>query len=1268
MRKLGVLFIIFCFEIGFSQKNTSEFVSIEWESNSLVKTSKDANIIVPVVKGQSLDENQMPVYFKAWDIQNNQEVESYAIENLQYQVITRSDYKDLKIDKIPVEFSSRLETTLARAKSSLQLELTPLVYKNGILRRVISFRINYTLKNAAKTFKGVRSKTVLNSVLASGSWFKFSIDTTGVFKLSRSFLQELGINVNGINPKNIKIYGNGGRMLPYLNSDFRYNSLQENAIEVVGEDDGVFDSSDYILFYAVGPNDWLNETSRESVRHRKNIFSDDSFYFITVGDTAGKRVGSQMQIAGPSVIQFNTFDDYTFYEKDAVNLFTVGQQWFGEDFSFNDSQSFYIPFNNLSNAEALKVRVRGVAESSLTSSMLVKVNGSDLFNINYPAVQQGSLTHAFARENNENVNLSGDGVTVQVDYSNNGNPSANAHLDYIEIIGTKNLIANNNQFGFRNFESLNINGIVAYQIENAANINAVWDVTDFLNPEKIENEALGSTFNFKANGGRLGRYRILNESDYFSPKALNTSAVENQNLHALQDVDYVIITRDFLMNSADKLANYHRDKGLIVEVVDLEKIYNEFSSGSADITAIRDFTKHLYDGASTAQNKIKYLCLFGDATYDYKDRISGNNNIVPVFEAYESFNLASSYVTDDYYGMMDENEGLLTSFDRQDVVTGRIVVDNLQDADAVLNKMLNYYSTNSLGDWRNLVTLVADDINKAGEEVLQGNMELIADAIKAQKPLLNVKKIYADAFVQEVTSGGARYPDVNVEIANTVDNGTLIVDYFGHGGEGGWAAERILDVPQIQAYNNFNTLPLFITITCEFTKFDNPSRKTAGEYVLWNTNGGAVSLITTTREVYINVGRAINNELIKYLLSFNGEDYSIAEAMMHVKNKFTTSQRLFIYPIGDPAMKLALPKEDVKITHMNGIDISQSLDTIKALSYITFDGIVTNSSGVILSDFNGEVSATVYDKEILKTTLDNNNFGIKMDFDALESKIFRGRATVENGKFSFDFVAPRDLRIAFGKGKLSFYADNNITEKAGYSFDVTIGGINANAPEDNEGPKIQLFLNDESFVDGGNTNESPILVAILEDENGINTSITAVDHDIVATLDGDRANSFILNDYYQTELNLYSKGKLKFPLRELEPGMHTLELCAWDTYNNSSCATLSFIVVNDMELVLDHVLNYPNPFVNYTEFWFNHNKPNEPLEVQVQIFTVSGKLVKTINKSVQSDGNLSRSITWDGRDDFGDKIGKGVYVYKLNVKSSLSNVRAEKYEKLVILQ
>jgi hypothetical protein len=366
-------------------------------------------------------------------------------------------------------------------------------------------------------------------------------------------------------------------------------------------------------------------------------------------------------------------------------------------------------------------------------------------------------------------------------------------------------------------------------------------------------------------------------------------------------------------------------------------------------------------------------------------------------------------------------------------------------------------------------------------------------------------------------------------------------------------------------------------------------------------------------------------------------------------------------------MNLSLAKPNIRITKMNDVPIESSLDTLKALSKVSFEGLVTDSNGQPITDFNGELSTLIFDKALQKKTLDNDNFGRTMDFVAIESKIFRGRATVNSGKFQFTFVVPKDIRIAYGKAKMSFYAHDTKENLGGYNFDVVIGGIDTEAPDDQVGPEISLYLNDESFTDGGYTNASPVLIAKLSDGSGINTSITAVDHDIIAILDNDEANPIILNDFYKTELDDFTKGTVKYTLRDLKPGMHTIKFKCWDTYNNLSESALNFVVVDESGLVLSNVLNYPNPFVNYTEFWFNHNKPNELLEAQVQIYTISGKLVKTVQAQVQTAGNLSRELTWDGLDDFGNKIGKGVYVYKLKVKATLSNLTKEKIEKLVIL-
>lgn len=1108
-----------------------------------------------------------------------------------------------------------------------------------------------------------------SSVLSEGTWYKFSVDTTGVFRIDQNLLQQIGISTNGLNPKKIHIYGNGGNLLPELNSTFRYEDLQENAIYVAGEDDGVFNANDFILFYAKGPHDWEVNPASNSASHRQNIYSDKAYYFIKVDNTDGKRIATASPVTGTSTLSITSFDDYTFYEKEEVSLFAAGRQWFGEDFSIENDQTITIPFPNAVPNENIRVRVRGVAASLSTSSMDVSANGQSLYTLTYPAVNPTGLTLAFASIRTATISNSNESISIQINYNNNGNPSARAYLDYIEIIGKKNLIANQKQFSFRSFDVANAGGIVEYQINNANNIFQIWDVTDPINPSFVENQSIGNDFVFKENGGTLKEYVALNSSDFYTPEALSNGQVTNQNLHALQDINYLIITSPELASEAQRLADFHEtNSNLTTEIVYVDDIYNEFSSGSRDITGIRDFIKRLYTTNTTEDKKLKYVCFFGDSSYDYKDRLINNNNIVPVYESVESFNLANSYVTDDFFVMLDDNEGTMVNAHTVDVATGRIPVSTIQEAKEVVDKILSYYAQESLGNWRNVVTLLSDDIDENSDIPIQEGVERIADSIKANKPVFNVNKIYADAFTQQNTSGGERYPDVNNAITNSIEKGTLILDYFGHGGEDGFASERILERPQILSFFNENTLPLLITITCEFTRFDNPNRETAGELTFKNSQGGAVSMITTTREVFISVGQDFNEDLMKVLLEFEDEDLTMAEALAKTKNEFNNFQKFFIYYLGDPAMKLAIPEPNILITRMNGIDVTQSLDTLKALSRVSFEGIVTDNNNAILTDFNGTLSTTVYDKPIDKTTLDNDGFGIFLTFDSQESKLFTGKATVENGTFNFDFIVPKDVRIAYGKGKLSFYATNQVFDKSGYNVDVVVGGINENAPTDDVGPEIKLFMNDESFIDGGNTNTSPNLIALLSDESGINTSVTAVDHDIVAILDGDESNPIVLNDFYETELNDFTNGRVTYKLRDLAVGPHTLKLKAWDTYNNSSEATLNFVVVSDAILNLENVLNYPNPFVNYTEFWFNHNKPNESLEVQVQIFTVSGKLVKTINQNVQTIGNLSRNIVWNGLDDFGNKIGKGVYIYKLTVKSTTSNLVAEKYEKLVILQ
>lgn len=1262
--KISSFFILFWIGFSvFSQEITNKKFDLSWNSSNKININTKNSFEIPYINALEIDFSRLlPLYYTSWEVANNSQIDHFEISNIATETINIEQYNDLKIEQIPDKLESNLIVLSEKNKYNAHLQLVPLFKEDNVVKKIISFELNYKLKNNPLQ----RNINASSSVLSTGKWYKIEVDTTGVFKIDRSFLSNLGISVNSINPKNIQIYGNGGALLPYRIGNFRYDDLQENAIYVNGEEDNSFDSGDYILFYAKGPESWKHSGSVNSLSHVKNIYSDKAYYFITIGSNNGKRIENATQIQGTPVTTYQNFDDYWFYEKDMVNLFYAGQQWFGESFSGVNQRTFSYNFTNAELSVPFTIKTRFAGTSGLNSNFNVKVNNQDLYTLNLPSSSGhilGTSTQGSALYTATNENLN-----IQISYNNNGYTAAKTYIDYIEIIGKRKLIANNKQFSFRNFNTLQTTGTVAYQIQNQSNIFQVWDVTDYINPKKIQNQSTGSNFEFNADGGQLKEYIVLNSQDYYTPKRPSDYNVENQNLHSLTNIDYLIITSKEYINEAETMAQYHRTQNsLDVRVIPLHQIYNEFGSGAPDITAIRDFVRNVY---LNSNNRLKYLLLYGDASFDFKG-ISTDKGVVPAFQSYQSFDMATSFVTDDFYGIVsDNNEGDLdnTSVQSMDIAVARIPFNSANEAQQINSKILNYYHENSFGDWRNELLLIGDDADAPSDITLQTSQEALADNIKLNKPIFNIKKLWLDAYPQEVTSGGSRYPQVNTEIDNKIEKGALVVNYFGHGGEDGLALERIVETEQINSWNNLNNLNLFTVISCEFARFDNPTRENiAGERVIRNSKGGSAHLIATAREIYISTGEYFNHKMVPYILDYYNNDVSISENLRLTKNTSTSSQRFFIYSFGDPAMKLAIPKKDIKLTHMNGIPVTQSLDTIKALSHITFDGIVTQTNGQIDSSFNGELYLTVFDKEQDKQTLNNDGISNIMTFDTQDSKIFRGRARVNNGIFHIEFIAPQDIRIAYGSGKLSFYAHNSIIDKGGYDKEIVVGGINYNAASDNIGPRIKLYMNDTSFLDGGNTNQSPLLLAFFEDENGINTSFSSVDHDISATLDDDQINPYILNDYYITDLDDYTNGSLEYRLRDLSVGQHNIKVKAYDTYNNPGEASINFVVVDDAKLILEHVLNYPNPFVNYTEFWFNHNKPNEPLDVLIQIFTVSGKLVKTINQSVQNTGGLSREITWDGLDDFGQKIGKGVYVFKLQVKTQ-DNLKAEKFEKLVILQ
>jgi hypothetical protein len=1204
---------------------------------------------------------------------------SLRISNIVYENINQVG--DLSLNFIPSSISAKAKSINARNDKFTSISLSPIIKGKSGFMRVKSF--DYSMNNNfAGSFSSNRGfNEISNSVLANGDWYRFYVEKSGVYKLSKSFLQQLGVNLNNVNPRSIKIYGNGGRMVPLGNAVDYPSDLEENAIQLIGEEDGSFDNNDYVLFYAEGLDNW----SGENVTHL-NLYDTKSYYYINVQGSLGKRISSMPEISA-SASAITICDTYHFHERDLINIVRLGRRWFGEDFSFNNEQTFDFSIPNVNASLPVEIKVVASAASFSSSVMKIKVNNSDAGVVSFGAIGAGSDA-GFVEGAQIFTVPSSSNLAVKLTFNNNGVPSAKAYIDYITVKAKCNLTGFGKQYRFQNNAAVATIGFGEYQFSNANSISQVWDITDIYNVSKVENTNQNN-FTFKAALGEVRKYIAIDPQDYFLPKKESNSRVSNQNLKGtifkntqgqFQDVEYLIIAPQFLSNAAEKLANFHRNNsGMNVKVVLLENIYTEFCSGKQDIGAIRNFVKYVYNNASTPANKVKYVNLFGDASFDFKNRIPNNTNIVPIYQALESRSAGpASFCSDDFFGLMDLNEGVNANGNGLDIAVGRMIVSDAKQADEMVNKVIDYYDLKSYGSWRNNLLFIADDPSseKPGDNQLQYFQNKLADEIGTQKPFLNVNKILLDSYVQEVSGGGARYPKARKDIFESFEKGALVFNYLGHGGEDGLADERIWEKVDGENLSNQYKYPLFITITCDFSRFDNPYKLTGGEITYLNPKGGAISMITTVRAIGQGEAQVFNPVLAKYLFSYDGSSYvSIAEALRLAKNQMNTNVVVYI---GDPALFLAIAKPKIILTHVNDMPITGPVVDFKSLGVMKVTGQVVDENNAALSNYNGALSVTIFDKNILRNTL-RNDFAdavindalataTTMPFVTLGETIFRGNANVTNGGFEFNFVVPRDIRVPLGNGRMSFYAKktNELIDQTGINTAIKVGGINENAVADTTPPTVKLFMNDESFISGGITNESPILLALLEDENGMNTA-SGIGHDMIAILDGDETNPFLVTDYYETELDNYKKGRLKFPFRNLEKGLHTLTFKAWDVYNNPISAEIQFVVVGDETLTLTNVLNYPNPFVSYTQFWFTHNRPFEPLEVQVQVMTVTGKVVWTKNQLINTDGFLSREITWDGKDDFGDKIGKGVYIYKLTVKSTLTNKKTEKFEKLVIL-
>lgn len=1138
------------------------------------------------------------------------------------------------------------------------IKITPLRWNStlNIIEKLVKYEVIIEVEdNTSHQNNSIQYTS--NSVLSTGDWFKIRIKKGGIYKITYSQLQEMGFNVDA-NPSKIAIYGNGGGTLPEVNNEFRYDDLVENAVEMVDGQDGSFDAGDYILFYGDNPVKWEYDYSYQRFKHLNNYYDDYTYYFITIKNNGNaKRIKKVDLPSGNASIQVNTFDDYACHEVDTLNLAGSGRTWYGEVFDFNLSRSFNFSFPNIVKQPGANCFASLASRAYSSNKFLVYIDNQLEKTQNMPITANSGYEYGRPRNSDLQFTPKNDDIIVTLKFQRASTGSV-GYLNYIELNVERNLIFTGTQMAFRKAFSQGENELAKYNIDGEISSVRVWDVTDLTNASEMNLSSSGAKVSFKSHTDTLRQFIAFNSEEFYTPQFVEK--IENQNLHALKNVDYLIISHPLFLEEANRLAEFHSEnQNFNVYITTPQKIYNEFSSGSQDITAIRDFCKMLYD-KSDAGKELKYLLLFGDASYDYKDKLSDNSNLVPCWEHTTSLNIISSIASDDYYGYLDDGEGGMDANNRVDIGIGRFVVQTLDEARVAVDKSINY-CTNSLdnmGPWRNQITFLADD--EDSNRHLK-DAEILATFLDENYPEYVVDKIYVDAFKQVSTPSGQKAPEVNNAVNSKIEKGTLIFNYSGHGGELGLGHERFLEIQDINSWNNGEKLPIFITATCEFSRYDDPKRVSAGELVFLNANGGAIALFTTTRATFASSNLALNKAIYEnnIFTKIDGEYPRFGDVIRRSKTLGNDNDMKFVL-IGDPAVRLAYPEFGTKTLKINSnIVVDDIYDTINALSQVKIEGIVTDENNNQMLDFQGIMYPTVYDKKVEIETLGSDAGSYPQKFYYWKSVLFNGKVDIVDGNFEFEFIVPRDISYNFGKGRINYYFNNDSVDGNGYYENIIIGGFNDQASEDNEGPQIQLYFNEDDFVNGGTTDQNPVLLAYVEDESGINTTGNGIGHDIMAVIDEDATKSYTLNDYYEAEVNRYNSGVINYPFFNLENGEHTLSLRVWDIYNNSSTAYLDFLVVGSEDLVISNLMNYPNPVIDNTFFVFEHNQSNNDLDVKIQIYNVSGRLIKTLTGIARSKNYKSEPLEWDACTEAGDKIGRGFYVYKLTVTNESGETKSE---------
>lgn len=1215
-----------------------------------------------------------PSYTQSYDLgaDYHDKVCSFKVEYPEYIPATEEEIKryGVEVETLADTFRISLHKAVSRKRGSFDISVYPFAKKGDKVVKLLSLKPSVKITTAmmpSRRMDNAVSRYADHSILATGKWVKIAVEEAGVYQLTPQFLSSAGFNT----PANVKVYGYGGEVIEESKIHLMQDDLNE--VATYRKENGT------ILFYARGTRSrsWNTKTKSATVfNHRNNTYALQSYYFITESSDTTPMAIETEDAPTPSAVHTTTFIDHAVIDNDKFSFYNSGRRFFDSyDFASGSTKDFAFKLPGIVPNSKSVVSVAFATSGTSASTLSVEANDSTLGTISFSPIGQYENAKVSSRTFSNVVLKEDSKFTLK----HNRNANISGRVDYISVSYPRQLALTDNSLNFRFVNKESGNQTITFDLSNAGNDTEIWRVTSPASITKVKTIANGTTLT-----GSVECQPAINEF-----VAVNTSAtypaptiigeVENQDLHALRDINLVIIipTSGKLKAQAQRLADAHLTYDSITSVVvTADKVYNEFSSGTPDASAYRRFMKMLYDRADNDSKAPQSLLLFGSGFWDNRMVTTALKKYSPddyllCYESDNSNSRTDSYVFEDYFGLLDDGEGERPLKEKTDIGVGRLPFDNASDAKQMVDKLIDYMSNRYAGPWKNTICMMGDD---GDNNIHMNDTKNVYQNFEKKNPDYHIKKIFWGAYPQEVSSTGKSFPAVNAEIHKQVTNGALVINYTGHAAPYSLSHEQVLRLTDFASFST-NKNPLWFTAGCDVSPFDQ-NEECLGVTSLLNKRGGSIGWVTTTRTVYSTQNQRINRFFMEHLLSTpkDGVPISVGEALRKAKNAYVAAistmrdsiNNAHYVLLGDPALRLRTPYYKTVVDSFNGNEVGEANDTIKAGSIITVTGHVENQDGQVVEDFNGKVSATVFDNlETITCTIYDSGTEKPFTYTDRTKTIYSGSDSVRNGRFEFRFPVPVDINYSNESGRIDIYAINEDYSKEAHGKfeDFYVGGTYQQGSTDTLGPDIALFLNSEEFKDGDVVNETPMLLAFIQDESGINATGSGIGHDITAIIDNKEAYTFSLNNYYVSSIGDYTSGSVSYLLPRLETGEHTLLFRAWDVMNNPSVKEIRFKVEEGISpTIFDFTVK--GPVRSNAVFQLSTDRMQSVLNITIDVFDLTGRKVWSKTDISESDTNIYH-VPWDLRSADGS-ITAGVYIAQASVAYGDGN-KANKAVKFVVL-